>query len=105
MNICLLNGFLVRPPVVFAEGKAIKFVMATNYRIPGRANQTRVAYVPCVIFEASKELELDLKDSGNTTEWEMQGRIMRTSYEAGGEKKYVTEVTINPWTIHKRKKG
>lgn len=101
MNVCSLSGRLMRPAVVFSEGKILKFILVTTQRTPGQPEQLRTAYVPCVIFEPPKDVETALLSSSSTkASFEMAGKIVRNAFEgASGERRYSTEVVIDPSTV------
>lgn len=101
MNTCFLTGRLTRPAVGFSEGKILKFILATGNQSRESQTQRRISYVPCVIFEPSKELEHSLIASSSTkAQWEMQGRVVRNAFDgAPGERRYSTEVVIDPATV------
>ena len=52
----------------------------------------RTAHVPCVVFNPSPELEQRFTSAGKGAHVELEGRISTSSFEANGERRYVTEV-------------
>lgn len=104
MNVCALSGKLLRPAVGFSEGRLFKFVLVTENGPTFGEEKSRSIYVPCVVFEPNKELENALLESGAVKgEWEMRGRVMRSFFDgADGERRYQTEVVIDPYTIRRR---
>jgi single-strand DNA-binding protein len=90
MNLCVLSGHLVRDGVVKGtDKKVLLFTLAAKHGAEENGQKERVSHVPCVVFNPSPELEQALKKGA----WvELEGRISTSSYEANGERRYVTEV-------------
>jgi len=103
MNICHLRGHLHRAAVIFPESKTVKFILVTTEGSPADGKPKRVAYVPCVLFEATRELESALaQGSPQKHLWEMSGRIARSSFEGpSGERRFATEVIVDPTTLRR----
>ena len=93
MNHVALAGRLVRNAVVKgSDQKVLLFTVATQLGTDDNGHKDRVAHVPCVVFGPSEELERSLVQNGQGTYIELEGRIITSSYESNGEKKYSTEV-------------
>ncbi len=93
MNICVLSGELVRDPVVKGtDKKLVLFTVATRSGGEDNGQKERVTNVPCVVFNPSPELEQGLTRAGKGASVELEGRISTSSYEANGERRFVTEV-------------
>ena len=95
MNICILSGHLARDAVVKGkEKKLLLFTIVTSNIHDEKEAKERSAYVPCVLFNPSPELETALVQGGKNKYVELQGRINSSSYEANGERRFVTEVVV-----------
>lgn len=93
MNICVLSGELARDPVVKgADKKLVLFTVVTKTNGEENGHNGRTAHVPCVVFNPSPELEQRLTSAGKGTHVELEGRISTSSFEAKGDRRYVTEV-------------
>lgn len=105
MNICVISGRLVREALVVGEGKTFRFLAATRYRYRDGEIKEGSAVVPCVLFEPGKELEALLTDKGKgTVYFDGTGRVQQRVFDGeGGEKKYVTEVVLDPATVSMRR--
>ena len=90
MNLCVLSGHLVRDAVVKGtDKKVLLFTLAAQHGSEENGQKERVSHVPCVVFHPSPELEQALKKGASV---ELEGRISTSSYEANGERRFVTEV-------------
>ena len=95
MNRCIITGRLARNAAIRGNGnKALVFTVASKYGHNEKENKERVAFVPCVIFNPSRELEEQLVNQGPKTYIELEGRVSSSSYESDGEKRYNTEVVV-----------
>lgn len=97
MNHCVLSGQIANKPLVLGNGQGIRFTLRTRYPSRQEGVSAGTAYVPCVVFELSKE-HLDVLQDGNYKKLriELSGRIRRSSYEGeSGERVYNTEVVCN----------
>jgi len=105
MNICMLSGRILRDALVTGEGRVIKFLLVTKYRYKTDRVNEGTTTVPCVLFDPSKEAEEALLEKGKSSIYcECQGRVSRSSYEGhDGQRKYATEVIIDPDTLVIRK--
>ena len=93
MNLCVLSGELARDPVVKGnDKKLVLFTVVTKTNGEDTGQKERTAHVPCVVFNPSLELEQRLTSAGKGTHVELEGRISTSSFEANGERRYVTEV-------------
>ena len=92
MNICVLSGELARDPVVKGADKRLVLFTVTTKSPNGDDTKERIAHVPCVVFNPTPELELRLTSARKGTPIELEGRISTSSFEANGERRYVTEV-------------
>ena len=76
MNTCILSGRLVRNAVSSgANDKALAFTLVTPYGYNAAENKERVAFVPCVYFNAPKELVTLFTDKGKGILIECEGRV------------------------------
>lgn len=107
MNRVFLTGRILGKTFPFGEGlKGIRFLLRTPYKYSqaGQSNEGS-SVVPCLIFQCPEELKGLLLSADKDLWIEAEGRINRSSYEASdGERKYSTEVVLNPLTafVHKR---
>ena len=94
MNICVISGELARDPVVKGtEKKLVLFTVVTKtHNEDDNGQKERTAHVPCVVFNPSPELEQRFTSAGKGAHVELEGRISTSSFEANGERRYVTEV-------------
>ena len=93
MNVCMLSGRLVRNAVVKgSDKKVLLFTLATHYGFDETEQKSRVVYVPCVVFNPTPELEQTLVTNGKGMLVGLEGRIVSSSYESNGERKFNTEV-------------
>ena len=105
MNICVLSGTVPRPPVVFGDGRVIKFLITTKYRYPNDSTREGVTAVPCTIFDAPSHVRSQLLDSGvEGRQCQCKGRVQRSGYDgADGQRKFATEVIVDPNSVVIRK--
>ena len=93
MNICAVSGRLVRDAVIRGtDRKVLLFSVATQSGSDENGQKDRVTHVPCVVFGPSEDLVRTLVQNGQGTYIELEGRVITSSYESNGEKKYSTEV-------------
>ena len=93
MNICAITGRLVRNAVSKGtDRKVLLFTVVTPLGSDENGQKERVAHVPCVVFNPSEDLEKSLVQNGQGTHIELEGRIITSSYETNGERKFTTEV-------------
>ncbi len=93
MNVAAIAGRLVRNAVLKGnDRKVLLFTVATQLAHDDNGQKERVAHVPCVVFGPSEDLERSLVQSGQGTHIELEGRIVTSSYESNGERKFTTEV-------------
>ena len=97
MNHSVLSGLVANKPLVFGNGQGIRLTLKTRYPSRQEGVAAGTAYVPCVIFEPSKEhLETLMSEDFKKLRIELSGRIRRSSYEDdSGERVYNTEVVCN----------
>jgi single-stranded DNA-binding protein len=92
MNVCLLSGRLVRNAVLRGgERKVMLFTLSTPCG-RGAGIKEHTAQVPCVVFDPPPEMEAALVTHGEGTHIELEGRVVTSSYEQNGERKFTTEV-------------
>jgi len=105
MNLCVLSGRLLKEPLRAAEGKVMKFMIATKFRFRTDEIKEGTSYVPCVLFDPPKEVEdFFAANAKGTVYCECSGRVNRSSYDgADGERRYSTEVVINPTSLSLRR--
>ena len=93
MNICVLAGRLVRNAIVKGtDRKVLLFTVATSLWSDENGQTERMTHVPCVVFNPSPDLVKSLVQGGQGTYLELEGRIVTSSYESNGERKFTTEV-------------
>ncbi len=93
MNTVVVSGRLARNAVVFgAKGETLKFSIACKSGFDKATQESRVEFVPCVMFKTSEKLQQLLVAEGKGKPVELRGRIATSSYEKNGETRYATEV-------------
>lgn len=93
MNICAIAGRLARNAVLKGTDKQVLlFTLAATAGWDEHEQQDRVSYVPIVVFNPSEDLVHTLVQRGKDTYVELEGRVVSSSYEANGERKFTTEV-------------
>ena len=93
MNICAIAGHLARTAVLKgAEKKVLLFTLAAKSGWDDSEQKDRVSYVPVVVFNPSDDLVHSLVNNGKGIYVELEGRVVSTSYESKGERKFTTEV-------------
>lgn len=93
MNLAVIAGRLVRNAVVKgSDRKVLLFTVATQLGNEGSGQKERLTHVPVVVFGPSEDLERSLVENGPGTHIELEGRIVTSSYESNGERKFTTEV-------------
>ena len=94
MNVFIGSGKLVRNAVVNGTAsKAMKFTIATGCN-------SKVEFVPCVLFNPPKELEILLTQKGKGILVEIQGRVSTSKFEVKGEVKYSTQVIVDKGNLN-----
>ena len=95
MNICAISGRLVRDAVLKGtDRKVLVFTLATQNGHDENSQKERVMHVPCVVFGPSDDLVRSLVQNGQGTYIELEGRVITSSYETNGERKFTTEVVV-----------
>jgi single-stranded DNA-binding protein len=93
MNICAIAGHLPRNAVLKGtDKKVLLFTLAAKSGWDESEQKDRVSYVPCVIFNPSDDLVHSLVNNGKGIYVQLEGRVVSSSYEADGERKFSTEV-------------
>ena len=93
MNICAIAGCLARNAVLKGtDKKVLLFTLAATAGRDDSEQNERVSYIPVVVFNPSDDLVQSLVQHGKGTHIELEGRIVSSSYEANGERKFTTEV-------------
>ena len=96
MNRFTGSGILPRAAKVNGtEKKAVKFTLAACYGYNNQTKRNLIAYVPCVVFESSPDIERLLTQDWRGTFFEVEGHVTTSKFEANGETKYSTEVIVN----------
>ena len=97
MNVFIGSGKLVRNAVVNGTAsKAMKFTIAAGCN----SEKTKVEFVPCVLFNPPKELEILLTQKGKGIPVEIQGRVSTSKFEVKGEVKYSTQVIVDKGNLN-----
>ena len=99
MNVCTLSGSLTRNAMQNNMDRALTFTVATSYGYDEEAKRDRVAFVPCVMFNAPQELVELLSTKGKGLRVELEGRVTSSSYEANGERRFKTDVIVRNSTF------
>ncbi len=94
MNATALSGTVAKNAIGNNTDKALSFTVATPYGYDEEAKKDRIAFVPCVIFHATKELAELLTTKGKGLQIELEGRVANSSYEVDGERKFKTDVIV-----------
>ena len=95
MNVCLLSGRIVKHATVkHTEPTTLSFILETRYGYSESEKKERVAFVPCVLFNPSPEVEQVLTTKGEGLAVELEGRISGPSPEANGGRRFGTEVIV-----------
>lgn len=95
MNVCILSGRLVRNAITSGTNeKALLFTVATKYGFNASEKKERIAFVPCVLFDPSKELVDLFKEKGKGLRIECEGRVANSRFEVNGEVRYKTDVIL-----------
>ncbi len=93
MNICAIAGRLVKNAVVRgSERKVLLFTIAAQWGADENGSKDRATHIPCLVFSPSEDLERSLVQNGQGTYIELEGRILTSSYDTKGERKFTTEV-------------
>ena len=72
------------------DRKVLLFTVATLNGLD--ENKERKTHVPCVVFGPSEDLQRSLTKGGEGIYIELEGRVITSSYETNGERKFTTEV-------------
>ena len=100
MNVCLLSGRLLKNAVVRGtEPKALTFTLETKYGFNESEGSDRITYVPCVLFNPAREIEVLLTTQGQALFVELEGRINGSHPEANGGRKFNSEVIVRNKTL------
>jgi len=75
-----------------AEKKVLLFTLVATCGWDDTEQKDRVSYVPVVVFNPSEDLVQTLVNRGEGTYIELEGRVVSSSYESKGERKFTTEV-------------
>ena len=93
MNICALAGTLVRDAILRGtDRKVLLFTIVAQNGFDENGQKERKTHVPCVVFGPSEDLQRSLVQGGEGTYVELEGRVITSSYETNGERKFTTEV-------------
>ncbi len=97
MNVFIGSGKLVRNAVVNGTAnKAMKFTIAAGCN----SKKAKVEFVPCVLFNPPKELEILLTQEGKGVLVKIQGRVSTSKFEVNGEVKYRTQVIVEKGNLN-----
>lgn len=100
MNTCSLSGRLAKPAVLRnTEPKALSFTLEARYGYSETDQKERVAWVPCVLFNPTREQEELLTQPGPGLYVELEGRLSGSAPDANGGRKFPTEVIVKHWTF------
>src|SRR5688500_18966040 len=100
MNICAISGAIHKNAVVRGKKtKALAFTVITRQpAVSGNgdtSDETRLSYVPCVIFDPEHEVEELLVTEGAGVHVELQGRIQGSRFEGPNEQeRYNADVIV-----------
>jgi single-stranded DNA-binding protein len=98
MNAVQLSGILTVSPLAIERRQGIRFVIKARYPSEDESNRMGIAYIPCTVFDATKEQrEILLGKNFRNFVVELSGRLVISIYEnEKGESIYSTEVVVNP---------
>ncbi len=102
MNRVVLSGRLFGKAFPFGEGlRGVRFLLRVPYRyVKDGESKEAFAVVPCVIFHCPDEIRTAVLETRKEVWLEGEGRINRSSYDTSdGEKKYSTDVVLNPLSV------
>ena len=103
MNMFIGSGNLVRNAIVNGtDNKAVKFTIAAKNRDNGK--NSRVEFIPCVLFNPPEEIEAFLKNEGKGVPVKFEGRVATSKFQVDGENRYSTEVIVDEKTFSIMKK-
>ena len=108
MNKTYLSGTVVGKPFPIGQDQnSIRFLVRCPHKFVQNGQGKEVStVVPCLAFNCPRELKELLQSEAKDIWIEADGRINRSSFEGSdGERKYSTEVVINPLTAFAHKKG
>ena len=95
MNVCLLSGRVVQNATVkHTEPTTLSFVLETRYGYNESEKKERLAWVPCVLFNPSTDVEQMLTTQGEGLWIELEGRISGPSPEANSSRRFGPEVIV-----------
>ena len=95
MNICILSGRIVQNATARgSEPRTLAFTVETRYSTNGEEKKERSAYVPCVLFNPTPEVEALLTTEGEGQWVELEGRISGSSPDSNSGRRFNTEVIV-----------
>ena len=96
MNVFIGTGRLTRNAVVNGEERRVMtFTIAAKYGYDTEAEEDRVEFISCVMFNPPEKLQEYLAREGKGVLVEFRGRVANSSYEKDGETKYSTEIVVS----------
>ena len=99
MNLFIGSGKLTRNAIVNGtDNKAVKFTIAAKNR--ENAKNSRVEFIPCVLFNPPEEIEEFLKNDGKGVPVKFEGRVANSKFQVDGQNRYKTEVIVDEKTFN-----
>jgi len=100
MNVCIFSGRVWRNATVKGtEPKTLTFILETRHGAVDSDRKERAAFVPCVMFNPSPELEALLCQKGEGLNLELEGRITSPNPDTNGGRRFNTEVIVRNRTV------
>ncbi len=84
------------------EKKVLRLTLATRLPQSGKSGDTRMAYVPCIVFKPSEHTVTLLTGNTEGLVIGLEGRVTTSKFETrNGETRYSTEVIVDERTIER----
>lgn len=100
MNICIITGRVQKNAVARgSEPRALSFTVETRQGNGDSEKKERLAYVPCVLFNPSPEVETLLTTQGEGLVVELEGRVSGPNAEPNNSRRFSTEVIVRNKTL------
>ena len=100
MNVCILSGRVWKNATVKGtEPRTLTFVLETRHGAFESDKKERAAFVPCVLFNPTPELEALLAQQGEGLTIEFEGRLCSPNPDTNGGRRFNTEVIVRNRTL------
>jgi hypothetical protein len=93
MNICVISGEVVNNALVRGKDRQVLVFTVATKQVNGDA-AVAISHVPCVVFNASPELQHLLTTQGQGLIVELQGRVNASRFDANAEPHANAEVVV-----------